>query len=314
MKRIITVLFAAGLLATLFTGCKEEYKTYTDKEYVMFADTAAVYRVLEDRETVLVPITSTVACDYDRTFGVEVIDKGSTAIEGVHYRLASNTITIKAGERAANVEVKGIYDNFEKTDTMRFSLKLVIPEQLKWDLYSDQTRVGLLKSKPYNFDKFTGWCVVTSMFLNTYPGIENKSIQRLIFTEKHPTEENMVILHDWLFSGYDVTILLHPGDPDQPLVTMDKNQVLSDEGSVFGQILGDNKILVTNSPLYDSYFDTYKNSVGLYIKVHVENMGVNVGLVGHFYNSIEWVSLEEAERLQREEGMLPGGVVIPRAR
>ena len=38
------------------------------------------------------------------------------------------------------------------------------------------------------------------------------------------------------------------------------------------------------------------------------NMGVNMGLVGHFYNIIEWVSDEEAERLQREEGMLPGGV------
>ena len=27
MKRIITVLFATGLLAALATGCKEEYKT-----------------------------------------------------------------------------------------------------------------------------------------------------------------------------------------------------------------------------------------------------------------------------------------------
>ena len=33
---------------------------------------------------------------------------------------------------------------------------------------------------------------------------------------------------------------------------MDKNQILADEVSVFGQILGDNKILVTNRPLYDS--------------------------------------------------------------
>jgi len=51
--------------------------------------------------------------------------------------------------------------------------------------------------------------------------------------------------------------------------------------------------------------------VALWIKVHVEDMGVNVGTVGHFYNIIEWVSDEEAERLQREEGMLPGGVITP---
>ena len=92
---------------------------------------------------------------------------------------------------------------------------------------------------------------------------------------------------------------------------MAKNQVLADEASVFGQILGDNKILVTNSPLYDSYFNSCQHFVALWIKVHVEDMGVNVGTVGHFYNIIEWVSDEEAERLQREEGMLPGGVITP---
>ena len=45
MKRIITVLFATGLLAALATGCKEEYKTYSDAEYVLFADTLATYAV-----------------------------------------------------------------------------------------------------------------------------------------------------------------------------------------------------------------------------------------------------------------------------
>jgi len=201
-----------------------------------------------------------------------------------------------------------LYDNIEDTDSLGFILKLVMPEQLKWDLYHDRTKVVMQKSCPYDINEFTGWCVVTSTFLNSYPGVENKSIQRLIRTEKHPTEENMIILHDWLFSGYDVTIRLDPRDPIEPLVTMDKNQVLADEASVFGQIVGDNKILVTNSPLYDSYFNSCQHYVALWIKVHVEDMGVNMGLVGHFYNIIEWVSDEEAERLQREEGMLPGGV------
>ena len=73
----------------------------------------------------------------------------------------------------------------------------------------------------------------------------------------------MIILHDWLFSSYDVTIRLDPADPAEPLVTMDKNQILADEGSVFGQILGDNKILVTNSPLYDSYFNSCQKYVTL---------------------------------------------------
>ena len=220
MKRIITVLFATGLLAALATGCKEEYKTYSDAEYVLFADTLATYAVLQDQDYFSVPVSSTVACDYDRTFGVEIIDQGSNAVEGKHYRLLSNTITIKAGSRKADVQVRGLYDNIEDTDSLGFILKLVMPEQLKWDLYHDRTKVVMQKSCPYDINEFTGWCVVTSTFLNSYPGVENKSIQRLIRTEKHPTEENMIILHDWLFSGYDVTIRLDPGDPIEPLVTI----------------------------------------------------------------------------------------------
>ena len=304
MKRIITVLFATGLFAIFTTGCNEEYKTYSDAEYAMFADTLATYPVLRNQEYFSVPVSSTVACDYDRTYGVEIIDKGSNAIEGQHYRLLSNTITIKAGERSTDVKVKGLYDNIEAADSLGFILKLVMPEQLQWNsLYHDRTKVVMQKSCPYDINDFTGWCVVTSLFLQDYPGAENTSIQRLIRTEKHPTEENMVILRNWLFNGYDVTIRLNPDDPAQPLVTMDDKQVLADEAVVFGQILGDNKILVTNSPLYDSYFSSCQHYVELWIKVHVENMGVNVGLVGHFYNVLEWVSDEEAERLQREEGM-----------
>ena len=153
----------------------------------MFADTAATYMVLQDKEYFSVPVTSTVACDYDRTFGVEIIDQGSNAVEGKHYRLLSNTITIKAGQRAANVEVRGLYDNIEPTDSLGFILKLVMPEQVNWNLYHDQTKVVMMKSCPYDVNDFTGWCVVTSLFLNQYPGIENTSLQRLIRTEKHPT-------------------------------------------------------------------------------------------------------------------------------
>ena len=315
MKRIITVLFATGLLAALATGCKEEYKTYSDAEYVLFADTLATYAVLQDQDYFSVPVSSTVACDYDRTFGVEIIDQGRGIppedLENVKTKFYKGSNSVRGsgiGSRKADVQVRGLYDNIEDTDSLGFILKLVMPEQLKWDLYHDRTKVVMQKSCPYDINEFTGWCVVTSTFLNSYPGVENKSIQRLIRTEKHPTEENMIILHDWLFSGYDVTIRLDPGDPIEPLVTMDKNQVLADEASVFGQILGDNKILVPNSPLYDSYFNSCQHFVALWIKVHVEDMGVNMGLVGHFYNIIEWVSDEEAERLQREEGMLPGGV------
>lgn len=302
MKKIYFILSA--LVAVAFVACDEEYVTYSDAEYVMFAEQQSTNMVLADEEYFSVPVASTVACDYDRTFGVEVIDKGSNAIEGKHYRLLSNSVTIPAGELAADVKVAGLYENIEPTDSLGFILKLVMPEQLKFNLYedSDQTKVVMYKSCPFDRNNFTGWCILTSLLLRDYPG-DNMSYQRLIRTEAHPTEENMVILRNCFYDGYDVTITFNPADPANPLVTMDKDQVISDESSVFGQILGDNKILTTHSYYYPSYFNSCQRFVELWNHVYVENLGETVGTVGHYYNILEWISDEEAERLQRENGM-----------
>ncbi|HIY68874.1 MAG TPA: DUF4984 domain-containing protein [Candidatus Alistipes intestinigallinarum] len=305
MRRITTLLFAAGIAGSLATGCNSDSKTYTDAEYIMFTDTLSTNRVFPDEAYFAVPIASTVACDYDRTFAVEVIDQGSTAIEGYHYRLKSNTITIKAGERTAKVEVAGYYDHIQDTDSLGFKLRLLIPDQTRWNLYADndQTKVVLYKGCNYDLDTFCGWCVVTSMLLYDYPSALDQNYQRLIFTEKHPTEPNTIILHDFLYNGYDVTMKLTDQDPNEPVVEMDEDQVLSDEQTVFGQINADDKILGTVSPYYDSYYNTCQKSVALWLYVYLKNIGTMVGTVGHFYNVLEWVSLEEAVRLKTEENI-----------
>ena len=303
MKKIYFILSAFVAMAAM-VACDEEYVTYNDAEYVMFAEEQSTNMVLADQEYFTVPVASTVACDYDRTFGVEVVDKGSNAIEGKHYRLLSNSVTIPAGELAADVKVAGLYENIEPTDSLGFVLKLVMPEQLKFNLYegSDQTKVVMYKSCPFDRNNFTGWCILTSMLLRDYPG-DNQSYQRLIRTEAHPTEPNTVILRSAFYDGYDMTITFNPENPANPLVTMDKDQVVSDEASVFGQILGDNHILGTHSFYYPSYFNSCQHFVELWMQVYVENLGESVGTVGHFYNILEWISDEEAERLQRENGM-----------
>lgn len=302
MKKIYLILALALTLG--FVSCDEEYVTYSDAEYVMFAQEQSINMVLSDQEYFTVPVSSTIACDYDRTFGVEVIDKGSNAVEGKHYRLLSNSVTIPAGKLVADVKVAGNYENIEATDSLGFVLKLVMPKQLKWDLYegSDQTNVVMYKGCPFDRNNFTGWCIITSLLLRDYPG-DNAGYQRLIRTEAHPTEENTVILRSCFYDGYDLTITFNPENPANPLVTMDKDQVLSDEASVFGQILGDNHILTTHSRYYPSYFNSCQRFVELWNHVYVENLGQAVGTVGHFYNILEWISDEEAERLQRENGM-----------
>ena len=298
MKQIIrymTVLIAA---VSVFSSCHERYVTYSDKEYVMFADTMATYPVQKDVEWFSIPVVSTVVRDYDRTFGIEIIDKGNNAIENVHYRLESNTVTIKAGENRADVKVHGYYDNIEATDSLGFELQLVMNSNLVMPLYGKSTKAVLMKSCPFDINNFTGYCVLTSMFLYNYS--PTGAYQKLVYTEKHPTQDNMIICRNWINDGYDVTMTFNAEDPMLPLVTMDRDQVASDEGSFFGTAHGDNKILVTNSSYYDSVFYPCGRYLYIWTEMYVENLGETVGTVGHFYNIMEWVSDEEAERLKRE--------------
>lgn len=300
MKQILKYITIPFLAAFSFS-CQERYVTYSDAEYVMFADTLATYPVQKDVEYFSIPVVSTVTRDYDRTFAVEIIDKGSNAIENLHYSLKSNTVTIKAGENRADVLVHGHYDNIGDTDSLGFQLQLVMNESLEMPMYGRQTKAVLMKSCPFDINNFTGYCVLTSMFLYQYS--ITGSYQRLIYTEKHPVEENTIICRDWINDGYDVTMKFNADDPLMPYVTMDEDQVSSDEGSFFGIAHGDDKILVRNSSLYDSIFYPCGNYLYVWTEMYVMNLGVSVGTVGHFYNIMEWVSDEEADRLKKEEGM-----------
>ncbi len=306
MKTMFKYILSAfvTLAVCSLTACNEEYTTYADAEYVMFSDTLSIHMVTADADYFTVPIASTVACGYDRTFGVEVIDAGSNAIEGKHYRLLSNTVTIPAGKLSTDLCIKGFYDQIEPSDSLGVRLRLVMPEQLEWDLYAgyNETKVVMYKACPFDINNFVGPVKNTSLLLYSYPG-ENTSFTRLIRSELHPTEPNTVILKNAFFDGYDVTITFDPSDPANPLVTMDRDQVLNNSGAMFGLIHGDNKVLCTHSPYYPSYYNACQRFVELWIQVYIEDLGAAVGTVGEFYNILEWVSEEEADRLQREEGM-----------
>ncbi len=299
------LLFGSMILAIALCACNRNSNYYEGPEYIMFSDSLSVNMVLSYREYFNVPVVASNVCDYDRILAVEIIDKGSNAIEGYHYSLRSNTIVIPAGKTVANVEVHGYYERFEPADSLGFTLKLVMPDAVKWDasLYPDHTKVVMYKSCPFALEDFTGWCVVTSMFLNSYPGFDNSAMQRLVRTEKHPSEENTIILRDFLYDSYDVNMVFDPSDPARPLVTMAEDQVISDEIPVFGIVNGDNKILATTSPYSVSSFNSCQKFVTLWLYVYVNDLGTPVGSVGEFYHVLEWVSDEEADRIKREVGL-----------
>ena len=120
-KPILSILLPAWLCLLAFTACDEEYITYKNPgklapvegnpEYVMFADTLTTCMVEQQQKALPIVVASTVACDYDRTFGVEIVDEGSNAVEGKHFQLLSNSVTIPAGKLATEVKIKGLYDN-----------------------------------------------------------------------------------------------------------------------------------------------------------------------------------------------------------
>lgn len=264
----------------------------------MFSDTLYQYAVQESNEVFNVPVSATEKADYDRTFGVEVVDKQSNAIEGKHYRILNNTVTIKAGEMVGNVKVQGIYDNIGKTDSLGFTLKLVIPEKYNWtDLYKDYTHVVMQKSCPFDIHNFSGWCMVTSTFYSQYL---NNVTNRLIKTEVVEGEENTVLLKDVYYKGYNLKLKFNTKNILEPKVEMD-DQIAGETGEAFGTIYGDGKLRISQPSLYTSYYNTCQNYVLQYVVMSVNNKdGSLFGNVGTFITMYEWISDAEAEKLKEQ--------------
>ena len=295
MKQIFKYIAMSFVAAMALNACQERYVTYEGAEYVMFADTLAVYPVMEGADQFSIPVVSTVTRDYDRTFGVEVLDKLSNAIERKHYSLESNTITIKAGETRADVKVRGHFENIGEADSLGFALQLVMKDELVMPLYGKQTKAVLMKTGKFDRSKFTGYCVLSSMFLQNYS--QTGEYNRLIFTEPHPTLKNTVICRNWLKDGYDVELTFNDEDPLMPIVTMART-VAGDQGSFFGTAYGQwgDKLYVRSSNLAQSIF----YPLGGYLYIWTELSVDEYGIVGNFYNVMQWVTDEEAERIKRE--------------
>ena len=308
MKRLLNIILAVATTAS-FVACSEHYTTYEGKEFLMFADSISTNMVVADGAPFKVGVSSTVARNFDRTYAVEIIDKGSNAIEGYHYRLGSNTITIPAGKLSTEVEVYGNYDNILPTDSLGFTLQLVMHDDLKWDMYpnSNRTKVVMYKSCPFDINDWGGteqepkYCLLTSLLLYSYPG-PNTDYSRLVRCYKHKSMENTIVMDDLFYNGYDVLLTFDTTDPAQPLLKMQNDQIIGSEFSVFGTQYGDGKILGTHSPRADqvSYYNSCQKYAQLWVLMYVKDFSTMIGYMGYFYNILEWLSQEEAEELMRE--------------
>ena len=98
-KFLCKAVAGVALMLALLTGVsscgKAEFPTYSGPEYILLSDTLYVLPIVDDEEYHNIPVVATKSCDYDRTVAVEIVDAGSNAIEGRHYSLESNSVTIK---------------------------------------------------------------------------------------------------------------------------------------------------------------------------------------------------------------------------
>ena len=292
------ILLGAILSLALFAGltsCEEEHTVYNGPQYIMFADTLSVLGVENSEEYFDIRIAATKAVEKDYTLAVEVID--SSAVEGVHYTIESNTVTIKAGQLATSVRIRANYESLAiGEDPVAFRLRLVTDEETHWNLYGDkglETKVMLQKVCPFDVNAFSGYAMVTSTFLYDYVG----SYNRLIKTEVDPTKKNTIILRDYLYDGYDVKVRFTTDDMLNPLIEMD-DQPMASTGEAFGTIYGDGMLHIYQPSSMVSYYSSCEKFILQYMTVWVPGMAAGTNTVGTFINAVEWISDDEARILK----------------
>ena len=291
-----------ALLMCAITSCGDaERPSYDGPNYILFSDTLTVLAVQNNEEVFDIPVAATEACSYDRIVAVEVIDKKSNAIEGKHYTIESNTVTIKAGERAANVRIRGNYDAIAATDSLGLTLRLLTQQADQWDLYekSYEAKVILQKCCPFDINLFNGYAVLTSTYMQEFmPNVDNRLIKAVI----DPEEENTVNMKDFFYDGYDVKIRFTTNDILNPLIEMDE-QTFASTAEAFGTNYGDGYLHLYQPSSGVSYYSTCEQFIFQYFTLYVPGMAGN-NVVGTFASAIEWVSNDEAKRLYLEGSML----------
>ena len=298
-KKIIFSAIVSLISFVCFTSCEEERTIYSGQQYIMFADTLSVIGVEDNGEYADIYISATKAMDKDQTLAVEVIEQESSAIEGVHYTIESNTVVIKAGELSTSIRIRGHYENLTVDENLpEIKLRLISPEETQWNLYESkglETKVMLQKVCPFDINAFTGYAMITSTFLYNYVGGYN----RLIKTEVDPIEENTIIMRDFYYDGYDVKLRFTTDDPLNPLIEMD-DQPLVTTGEAFGTKYGDGMLHIYQPSNYVSYYSACEKFIYQYITLWVPGMAAGTNTVGTFIQAIEWISDDEARVLMNQ--------------
>lgn len=284
MKKYFYSLLLLPLIVCGLGGCEAEHISYSGPQYVAFSDSAALMPVFDKDTLFMVPVASTYACDYDRTFAVEVVETKSNAVEGVHYEIVEHNVTIKAGERAGEVAVRGLYDNIHPTDSLYFCLRLVEDPALKWDLYSQELHVNLVKCYPFDIEAFTG----NIRMYATFPFSSDEI--KTFLTKAEKKDAKTLILKEPFSSKYDVILKFNHSDPLRPIVEIPSQIGFVDAN--YGRVYI--RSVETDPSVYDM--------PGRMMKLQMEFYLPGIGSFGVHRIALTWISQEEADFV--ENGIL----------
>ena len=285
-------IFYGGIaLLGLLAGCQAEKTTYEGPDYILFSADSHTLGILDSEEWFEIPISATRTANEERTIGVEVVASESSAIEGLHYILESNTLTIPKGELTTAVRIKGLAENIDINSMLSIKLRLVIDPELVWDAYGIESEVQLQRCCPFAINNFTGYAKITTTWTMQYMNAE----ARLVRTERDPEDKSAIIVKDMFYDGYDIRLRLNTDDRLNPTVEL-AEQVLGTTGEACGTIYGNGKLMMAEPTGYTSFYGTCENFLVLYSMMYVDGVGV----VGTYVNIFEWISDLEAERIMRE--------------
>lgn len=283
------VLFA--LLSLAFVGCENERPIYEGRNFIMFSSESHTLGIINDEEWFEIPVSASRTSDHDRHIGVEVVAAESSAIEDMHFVVELHTLTIRAGELATAVRIKGIAEAITPNVALEIKLNLVLDEGDILEEHTTSTLVTLQRCCEFDINNFVGYAVLTSTWSMQYMNTDARLVRTSL-----DNVENVIVIHDMFYEGYDIRVKLNTEDRLNPLASLYGAQVLGTTGEAFGTIYGNGKLMVDNPMGSVSYYSTCENFLLLYTVMYVDE----VGTVGSYINILEWISDEEAERIMRE--------------
>jgi|GEM_PF-2938677 len=207
MKRIFNLATTILVASLILAGCKKDDLLYDGPSLAHFTTPSATFYVEEQDTVYRVPVGLTKAFDTDMTFTVQVVEDGTTAVDGEQYRLRSTQVTIPAGQVIGYIEVEGIFEN------------VATPTNLVLALDSTGSSAQFYQTftlKIQQFCKFVQEEFVGTYFFSSAWWEDEYEVDAVA----DPNNPNAIIFKDLYDIGYDVTVVFNDDNKNNIFVSV----------------------------------------------------------------------------------------------